>query len=141
MRIRSLVAVALAFALGTGVVMRAQDLAGFAFFSPSNAPRPNLFLAAVPASAAVPGGTMSNSTTGTPALAMCAAIREPIVPAPNTATLRICFIAPSALQPAKLFVDTRLACSLRPRSSLPRAKSFRRTKTNECFSIRQVKFE
>ncbi|GAC1356946.1 MAG: hypothetical protein NVSMB3_03460 [Acidobacteriaceae bacterium] len=38
---------------------------------------------------AVPGGTISRRTTGSPAFAMWAAMREPIVPAPRTATLRI----------------------------------------------------
>jgi hypothetical protein len=32
---------------------------------------------------------MSSKSTGNPAFAMCAAMREPIVPAPNTATRRI----------------------------------------------------
>src|SRR5437763_4075537 len=36
-----------------------------------------------------PSEGMSRSTTGKPALARCAAIREPIVPAPSTAALRI----------------------------------------------------
>ncbi len=34
---------------------------------------------------------MSSRTTGSPALARWAAMREPMVPAPRTATLRICF--------------------------------------------------
>ena len=40
--------------------------------------------------ASVPGGTMSSITTGRPALVMWAAMREPMVPAPRTATLLIC---------------------------------------------------
>ena len=39
-----------------------------------------------------PGGTMSSRTTGRPALVMCAAMREPMVPAPRTATLLICLM-------------------------------------------------
>ena len=35
------------------------------------------------------GSTMSRSSEGTPALAKCAAMREPMVPAPRTATRRI----------------------------------------------------
>src|SRR3981081_3244617 len=36
-----------------------------------------------------PAGTMSSSSTGTPALASCAAIPAPMTPAPMTAALRI----------------------------------------------------
>jgi len=39
-----------------------------------------------------PGGTMSRRKLGIPALARCAAIREPIVPAPRIATLWIRFM-------------------------------------------------
>src|SRR5205823_648427 len=48
-----------------------------------------LLLAVGPASAPTPLGTTSSSTTCTPAFARCAAIRDPMVPAPSTATLRI----------------------------------------------------
>src|SRR5450631_3069249 len=37
------------------------------------------------------GGTMSNKYEGTPALARCAEMRAPMVPAPRTATLSIRF--------------------------------------------------
>ena len=43
---------------------------------------------------APPGGTMSSSTTGTPALATWAAMPAPMTPAPITATLRISVIRP-----------------------------------------------
>src|ERR1700738_1951256 len=42
---------------------------------------------------AAPVGTMSSSSTGTPALANCAAIPAPMTPAPMTAALRIASMA------------------------------------------------
>src|SRR5258708_26241613 len=44
--------------------------------------------------AGIPGRTISRSVAGIPAFAKCAAIREPMVPAPKTPTRRIDLIPP-----------------------------------------------
>ena len=97
-----------------------KNAAGFDFFNPSSAASDSLFRAATPASAPSSGGTISSSTTGTPALAICAAIREPIVPAPSTATLRICFIG-IAPQRALARLFSRVALSSRWSAPIPSA--------------------
>ena len=56
--------------------------AGFDFFAPSS-PAAAILLRAGPSAS---GGTMSKRNEGTPALAKCAAMRAPIVPAPRMAT-------------------------------------------------------
>ena len=68
------------------IVMRAANsgaakAAGLDFFSPSRACAASLL--------GSPGCAMSSRSTVKPAFAMCAAMREPIVPAPNTAMRRI----------------------------------------------------
>src|SRR5271170_5367756 len=65
-----------------------MNAAGLDFFAASSPAAAILFRAGPSAS----GGTMSNRKLGTPALANCAAMRAPMVPAPRTATLWICFI-------------------------------------------------
>jgi hypothetical protein len=45
------------------------------------------------------GKTMSRRSAGIPALAKCAAMREPIVPAPRTATRRIGGMRKSGVSP------------------------------------------
>jgi len=60
-----------------------KNAAGFDFLAPSS-PAAAILLRAGPSAS---GGTMSSSMEGTPALAKCAAMRAPIVPAPRTATL------------------------------------------------------
>src|SRR5881275_88312 len=61
-----------------------KNAAGFAFLAASNPARTILLRSACGASAGKFGGTISSKTHGSPAFAKCAAIREPIVPAPNT---------------------------------------------------------
>src|SRR4051812_18601183 len=65
------------------------NAAGFDFFRPSSPALANLFRAARSCDPAASGGTISRSKQGIPALARCAAMRAPMVPAPRTATLLI----------------------------------------------------
>src|SRR5260370_36643302 len=67
--------------VGSGAVKNAD---GFDFFAASNPARTILLRSPTGASAGKFGGTMSNKMHGRPAFAKCAAIREPIVPAPST---------------------------------------------------------
>jgi len=78
-----------------------KNAAGFAFFAASNPVRTILLRAAAPSPGAVPGEAISSKMHDTPAFARCAAIREPIVPAPNTATLSMRRFIKKAL-PARL---------------------------------------
>src|SRR5215831_104409 len=66
-----------------------KKAAGLDFFAVSRPARTILLRSEAGASGARFGGTMSNSMQGKPALAKCAAIRAPIVPAPRTAALSI----------------------------------------------------
>ncbi len=61
-----------------------KNAAGFDFLAASNPARTILLRSPAGASAAKFGGTISNKMHGSPAFAKCAAIREPIVPAPST---------------------------------------------------------
>src|SRR5437879_7789102 len=61
-----------------------KNAAGFDFLAASNPVRTILLRSAAGALAGKLGGTMSSKMHGSPAFAKCAAIREPIVPAPNT---------------------------------------------------------
>src|SRR5207249_2929795 len=61
-----------------------KNAAGFDFFAASNPARTILLRSAGGASGGKFGGTISSKTHGSPAFAKCAAIREPMVPAPNT---------------------------------------------------------
>jgi hypothetical protein len=61
-----------------------KNAAGFDFFAASSPARTTLLRSATGASAGKLGGTMSSKIHGSPAFAKCAAIREPIVPAPST---------------------------------------------------------
>src|SRR5882724_3762368 len=57
---------------------------GFDFFAASNPARTILLRSAAGVPAGKFGGTISSKMHGRPAFAKCAAIREPIVPAPST---------------------------------------------------------
>jgi len=71
-----------------------KNAAGFDFFAASNPARTILLRSAAGAPAGKFGGTMSSKMHGNPALAKCAAIREPIVPAPSTTAFSMrCFMA------------------------------------------------
>src|SRR5216683_5386401 len=61
-----------------------KKAAGFDFFAASNPARTILLRSPAGALAGKFGGTMSSKMHGSPAFAKCAAIREPIVPAPST---------------------------------------------------------
>src|SRR5713226_2043251 len=61
-----------------------KNAAGFDFFAASNPARTILLRSPAGASADKIGGTISSKMHGSPAFAKCAAIREPIVPAPST---------------------------------------------------------
>jgi len=61
-----------------------KNAAGFDFLAASSPARTILLRSAGGASAAKFGGTISSKMHGKPALAKCAAMREPIVPAPST---------------------------------------------------------
>src|SRR5439155_5852814 len=61
-----------------------KKAAGLDFFAASNPARTILLRSELGASAGRFGGTMSSRMHGKPAFAKWAAIREPIVPAPNT---------------------------------------------------------
>ena len=61
-----------------------KNAAGRDFFAASSPFRAKRFLSDVGASGFRSGGTISSSTHGRPAFAKCAAMRAPIVPAPNT---------------------------------------------------------
>src|SRR5713226_6296565 len=61
-----------------------KKAAGFDFFAASSPARTILLRSAAAALAGRFGGTISSKMHGSPAFAKCAAIREPIVPAPNT---------------------------------------------------------
>ena len=61
-----------------------KNAAGFDFFAASNPARTILLRSPAGASTGKLGGTMSSKMHGSPAFAKCAAIREPIVPAPST---------------------------------------------------------
>src|SRR3984893_1010081 len=70
-----------------------KKAAGLDFFAASTPARTILFRSAAAVPAGKFGGTISSRMHGTPALAKCAAMREPIVPAPKTTALSIrCFI-------------------------------------------------
>src|SRR5260370_39330374 len=70
-----------------------KNAAGFAFFAASSPARTILLRSAAGASAGKFGATMSSKMQGSPALAKCAAMREPIVPAPRTTAFSIrCFM-------------------------------------------------
>src|SRR4051794_32550819 len=62
---------------------------------------------------------MSSSTTGNPALARCAAMREPMVPAPSTAALRI------TVKGARSGDDAPAAAGLMADSTLMRIAPFK----------------
>src|SRR5882724_8347423 len=62
---------------------------GFDFFAASNPARTILLRSAAGAPAGKFGGTISSKMHGRPAFAKCAAIREPIVPAPSTTAFSI----------------------------------------------------
>src|SRR5258708_37796696 len=66
-----------------------KNAAGFDFFAASSPARTILLRSAAGASGGKFGGTMSSKMHGSPALAKCAAMREPIVPAPNTTAFSI----------------------------------------------------
>src|SRR5436309_13633862 len=61
-----------------------KNAAGFDFLAASSPARTILLRSAGGASADKLAGTISSKTHGSPAFAKCAAIREPIVPAPTT---------------------------------------------------------
>jgi len=61
-----------------------KNAAGFDFFAASRPARTILLRSPAGASAGKPGGMMSSKMHGSPAFAKCAAMREPIVPAPRT---------------------------------------------------------
>src|SRR6266567_7882263 len=61
-----------------------KNAAGFDFLAASSPARTILLRSAGGASADKLAGTISSKTHGSPAFAKCAAIREPIVPAPST---------------------------------------------------------
>src|SRR5207302_10168063 len=61
-----------------------KSAAGFDFLAASSPARTILLRSAGGASADKLAGTISSKTHGSPAFAKCAAIREPIVPAPST---------------------------------------------------------
>src|SRR5260370_29757018 len=61
-----------------------KNAAGFDFFADSNPARTILLRSAAGALAGKLGSTISSKMHGSPAFAKCAAIREPIVPAPST---------------------------------------------------------
>src|SRR5260370_1180116 len=61
-----------------------KNAAGFDFFAASSPARTILLRSPADASAGKFGGTMSSKMHGNPAFAKCAAILEPIVPAPST---------------------------------------------------------
>jgi hypothetical protein len=65
-----------------------KKAAGFDFFAASS-PARTILLRSAASPALNPGGTISRSSTGTPAFAKCAAIRAPMVPAPNTTAFSI----------------------------------------------------
>src|SRR5208337_1133296 len=73
-----------------------KKAAGFDFRAPSSPAAAILLRAGPSAPGGAFGGTISSSNEGTPALAKCAAIRAPIVPAPRTATLWIRFMNPNS---------------------------------------------
>src|SRR5262249_13826188 len=62
----------------------AKNAAGLDFLAASRPARTILLRSEAEAFAGKFGGTISSRTTGRPALAKCAAIREPMVPAPST---------------------------------------------------------
>src|SRR5271167_136161 len=66
-----------------------KNAAGFDFFAASSPARTILWRSPAGAPDLQSGGTMSSRMHGRPALAKCAAIREPMVPAPNTAAFSI----------------------------------------------------
>src|SRR6266853_2424160 len=66
-----------------------KKAAGLDFFAASSPARTILLRSVAGASAGKFGGTISNKTHGSPVLAKCAAIREPIVPAPSTTAFSI----------------------------------------------------
>src|SRR6266851_4622555 len=66
-----------------------KKAAGFEFFAASSPARIILLRSAAGASAGKFGGTISSRMHGSPALAKCAAMREPIVPAPSTTAFSI----------------------------------------------------
>src|SRR5271163_2996160 len=66
-----------------------KNAAGFDFFAASSPARTILLRSPAGAPGFRSGGTISNKMHGSPALAKCAAIREPMVPAPNTAAFSI----------------------------------------------------
>src|SRR5947209_7253622 len=61
-----------------------KNAAGFDFLAAPSPARTILLRSAGGASAGKLAGTISSKTHGSPAFAKCAAIREPIVPAPST---------------------------------------------------------
>ena len=61
-----------------------KNAAGFDFLAASSPARTILLRSAEGASGGIFGGAISSKTQGRPAFAKCAAIREPIVPAPST---------------------------------------------------------
>src|SRR5258705_5474456 len=61
-----------------------KNAAGLDFFAASKPARTILLRSPAGASAGKFGGTMSSKMQGSPAFAKCAAIREPMVPAPST---------------------------------------------------------
>src|SRR5229473_2193466 len=66
-----------------------KNAAGLDFFAASSPARTILLRSPAGASAGKFGGTISSKTQGSPALAKCAAMREPIVPAPSTTAFSI----------------------------------------------------
>jgi hypothetical protein len=71
---------------------------------------------------------------------MCAAIRDPIVPAPSTATLRICLIGSLLSDEPGRIPANGIPPHLALIANAPEVKTIRRLKTMEGASIRQVKF-
>src|SRR5262249_40145022 len=78
-----------------------KKAAGFDFFAASSPERTILLRSTPDAPAARFGGTMSSRMHGSPAFAKCAAIREPMVPAPSTAafSMRRFIVRPDLLCP------------------------------------------
>src|SRR5439155_22431195 len=66
-----------------------KKAAGFDFLAASNPARSILLRSPAGTSGGKFGGTISSKMQGSPAFAKCAAIREPMVPAPNTTAFSI----------------------------------------------------